>query len=203
MSKRSLYLLAERYSKALYQNLTYLKVDPFQITGLLDDYLALASSHESFRSATTSSAFAKADRRDLIITVIEKLSSENKPSMTDEVLTVIKNFLSILLEADRLILLDLINEALKKHLKRAKRILSIRAKTSKPWNEHSKEDFKLEIQKKLSLNEQETFSGIDVEWLVNPKLLGGIVVEFRDYFYDGSILGKLNQLKDDLRSITF
>lgn len=46
-----------------------------------------------------------------------------------------------------------------------------------------------------SLLEEQTHSTILLEQVVNPRIIGGLVVKVDDYLFDASLLGKINKLK--------
>lgn len=51
-----------------------------------------------------------------------------------------------------------------------------------------------EIKKLL---EEQTQSTIILEQIVNPKIIGGLIVKVDDFLFDASLLGKINKLKSE------
>lgn len=56
-------------------------------------------------------------------------------------------------------------------------------------------DEKAIIQKELS---QRVGDQVEVDWLVDPKILGGIIVRVGDQIMDGSVIGQLDELRSAL-----
>lgn len=51
------------------------------------------------------------------------------------------------------------------------------------------------LAKIKGLLEEQTKSTIILNQVVNPKIIGGIIIHIDDYLFDGSIIGKINKLR--------
>jgi F-type H+-transporting ATPase subunit delta len=75
-----------------------------------------------------------------------------------------------------------------------KHITIVRVTSAAPLSE----DVMTELRKRL-LASVTTSDNLEIETRIDPKLIGGFVVEFDDKRYDASILNKLNELKSEFK----
>lgn len=102
-----------------------------------------------------------------------------------------KNFLMLLAEKKRLLLLPEIYELFLKDVKHATACREVVLTTAMPL---SQEDIK-RIEVKLTAQFQQ---GIEMKIVENPALIGGFIVQSGDYVMDGSLTGQLQRLKQNL-----
>ena len=79
-----------------------------------------------------------------------------------------------------------------------KKITTVRVTSATPLDESVLAD----LRKKL-LNSGVTTENLDIEVLVDPKLIGGFVLEFDNKRYDASVANKLAELKADFLKNTY
>lgn len=113
------------------------------------------------------------------------------PSNRDSVL---KQFIKLLAEKNRLSLLPRITEQLK-NLERAEQGITLaQLTTAKAWPASEAQKFKRALGKDLGTD-------IELETKVNPNILGGAVLQIGDTIIDGSISQSLKALKASLTEI--
>jgi len=70
-------------------------------------------------------------------------------------------------------------------------IMQATVKTAQVIDDKLKEEIKLFIEKYMGKK-------VELKSIVDPKLIGGLMIQMDDKLFDASISGKLNQLKQDL-----
>ena len=53
------------------------------------------------------------------------------------------------------------------------------------------------VDKIKGILEEKTQSTIEIQQVVDPSIIGGILIKFDDYFIDASILSKINKLRQE------
>lgn len=112
-------------------------------------------------------------------------------ALSDKVSIISKNFLFLLIDNNRLEILDGVQKQYVKLANNARGIVEIEAISVAPLNETDKNNiiklFADKLGKKIQLNNT-----------VDPSLLGGIVLRIGDKVFDGSISKKLQVMKRNL-----
>lgn len=119
--------------------------------------------------------------------LVQQVAPRQRPAQS------LSNFITQLAENDRLALLPAINEHYLKLKSQALKQVDAYVTTAFPLTEEQKQM----LQKSLAQSEQAV---VILHEVVDASLLGGATIKVGDKFTDGSIKGKLKQLKTQLSS---
>lgn len=103
----------------------------------------------------------------------------------------VRNFLYALLKDGQLELLDAIIAELMRMSEHGPEVLVARVTTTVPLTNEEQAAFRERIRATYG-------DRVDIEFRVDPSILGGVVVQVGDKVMDGSIAGKLQALRDRL-----
>lgn len=169
--------VAVRYAKSL--------IDLGREQGILDTLHAdMVSLKESLSNRDlhllVKSPIIKADKK---ISIFKKLfgDSYNKVTMA---------FFEIIMKKGREKILPEITTAFINQYKTLKSITAVKLTTATPLG-----DGALEEIKKALLGSSETDKAVEIDTEIDPKLIGGFVVEMGDKLYDASVAYKLDKIK--------
>ncbi|OGW37466.1 MAG: ATP synthase F1 subunit delta [Nitrospirae bacterium RBG_13_39_12] len=170
---------AKRYANALLRNVGVEKAP--QIIAEINAVNELMVKSKEFRSLLVSPLFSKDEREKVIKQIAEKIKlSENTVK-----------FIMYLSEVNVIAYLsDIIRIAINLYLekkKKAKAVVITPIEISKDY----------EISLKSSLKKL-TDRDVDIEYVMDPSLLGGILVKVGSTMYDTSIKSQLRLLRDEL-----
>jgi len=102
---------------------------------------------------------------------------------------IVNGFLSYLSSRGQLNLLPQVIERLSQHLKEEEKIATVVSAIE--LKEEELEKIKMFLKRKFG---QE----LNVKLIVDPKIIGGLVIKYRDQVIDRSLKGKLNSLVENL-----
>lgn len=114
-------------------------------------------------------------------------------SMIDPLTTAQKNFLLILSQNKRLILLPAITASFKAHYAAYQKVSDVRVVTAITIDNAYKQKLTQALTKRI---ERE----VALHYEVNPDILGGAIIHIGDRVIDGSIRGKLTRLLENMMS---
>jgi F-type H+-transporting ATPase subunit delta len=119
----------------------------------------------------------------MIKSLVENLLLLTKGKDEQEKQEIIKEFLNLLKEKNKLYLLPVILKELKKAEKKAKAELIL----AREFKQEFLGSLKKEIEKLLGEKE--------IEVIIEPEIIGGFLAKDENYLVDGSIKGNLNKFK--------
>lgn len=105
-------------------------------------------------------------------------------------------FLDVLLKKKREPALDTICEEYFKLYNAAHNIKLVTITTAQPLSDALK-------SKIVSLLKEQTKATVTLEEIVDPELIGGFVIKMDDYYFDSSILSKINKLRQEFSQNSF
>lgn len=106
------------------------------------------------------------------------------------------HFLCLLIDRQRLDLLPGINTAYERLIKRKRNILVLEISSALPLQEAEVQKICAHFAKKYETEKT------SVTVTVNPALLGGVRVQVGDMLYDGTLLGRMDELKRQIKSVS-
>jgi F-type H+-transporting ATPase subunit delta len=144
----------------------------------LRDFLSLLNDQPDARKFLENPTMAGERRKRLLKEIFQALNLDRRPA----------NFIGILVDRDRLPILEEIIEAYQKLLD--ERLGIIRARVTAAYSMNHLE------QKELTARlEQATGKQIRMEVAVDPSLIGGVVAQLGSTIYDGSVRQRLEAFK--------
>jgi F-type H+-transporting ATPase subunit delta len=170
--------ISKRYAKALF-SLGQEDGNFDQYGRDLIEFAEFCQQQEDFRRIIANPVFAVEDRKRILRAVLEKSSFSD----------MVKNFLYLLLEKDRIGNLESITEHYTKLTDDISNIARAEIITARPLKEEALE----RIEKSL---ERLTSKKIKSEVKQDQELIGGVVVKIGDMVLDGSVKAQIEGLKE-------
>lgn len=172
--------VAKRYAKALYRAASKLEI----VQSVEDDLTAiknLVANAADFRGFLYSPQFGREDK----IRIAERLFSDRITSLS-------MSALRLMIEKRRENELEGVLEEFVKLRREYGNVLFATVTTAMPMEEDLRQRLKTRL---------ETVSGkaVEIEYKVDPNLMGGIRVAYGNFVLDGSMRGGLNRLRNQLR----
>lgn len=173
--------IAKRYAKALFDIAAEEKSLP-EIQGEIDEFAQILRAHKELKDIFENPVIKIDDKK----TVVERVIAAIKPSI------ITGNFIRLLVDKDRMSILDQICLCYQKYLDDAMGRLRVGVSTAFPLSNDLSEHLQQELTKVTKKNVQ-----LDIE--EDPSLLGGIIVTVGDTRYDGSVRNQLNSIRELIR----
>jgi F-type H+-transporting ATPase subunit delta len=171
--------IAQRYAKALL--LAASKQDAVkEVYEDTQGFLSLLVEQPAFRDFLLSPQVSTEKKQEVIKKVIGPRASH-----------LVVKLIDLLVEKKRFMFVEEIVEAYKNLYEKHMGIVEIRAVTAIPLDE----SLEAKLHKKL---EEETKKTIRLETMVDPSIIGGVILQMEDKVIDGSIRHKLEMLKRHL-----
>ena len=172
--------LAKRYAKALVGTIKD-REEYVEIKEGLEDFLKLLNQNEDFRVGMETLFFSKKQKKEMIDTLHNKIKFKKK----------LYNFFLALIEENRMALLDLIIGQMEELWYERNGIEKLRVYSAVKLNENQEKRLIHELEK--SYNRK-----VVIEKEVDKSLIAGIKIQRGSIFYDFSVNGNLNKLKQAL-----
>ena len=112
----------------------------------------------------------------------------------ESVSELMKNFLYILVDRRKEEILGLVPEVYKEVLREKKGIVKARVQTAVPLSGERLNEFEKRLNKLIGKN-------VELEIVLNPEILGGMIVQVGNTMIDGSVVSRLENLKSRLLSM--
>ncbi|ACO81294.1 F1 sector of membrane-bound ATP synthase, delta subunit [Azotobacter vinelandii CA] len=111
----------------------------------------------------------------------------------DDVDEAFRNFIANLGEHDRLFVLPTVREQFEAYKAEAEKTIDVELETAYELSAEQLETLAAALSKRLDRS-------VNPRQVVNPALIGGLVIRAGDLVVDGSVRGKLSQLAESLKS---
>ena len=148
----------------------------------LEDFKQFFTENEEFGRVISNSIFSVDDRKKVLKIVLDRSGYSG----------LVKNFLNLLLDKDRIGAIEAINEHYSKLTDEKSNIAHAEIFTAKPLKDEA-------LDKVVKSLESLTSKKIKTEMSEDPELIGGIVVKIGDLVLDGSVKAQLEGLKESFR----
>lgn len=174
-------LFASRYAVAFAEAVGNAGVDPAELGQQLDDFaFAWNESHE-LRYLFT----------DPVIPASQKVSVLDKLNERVGLSPLVRNFVAVLIDHDRIGAFNEVVEEYRKEMDRRRGILEADIVTARPLDEDER--------RQLEARVGELAGGrVNAKYREDHSLLGGVIVTLGSTVYDGSVRGQLDRLKEEL-----
>lgn len=173
------HVIARRYAKALLQLSTLDELEHIEKEfGLL---VSAANSSDDFINLFSNPSFSFDDKKN----VLSKICKESGFSK------IFTDFLFVLLNKNRVKILDLIYKSFVLLVDENKKRLRVAVQSATKLDEQTLENISQIFSKALSKN-------VIIDSSVNKDLIGGICVKTLDFVFDGTVKNRLNILKEGL-----
>lgn len=171
--------LAKRYADAIIE----VAKSHDELDKVLDDLKAVSGVYDSsddFRNFINHPVIPFAEKKDVIKSIFEgKISTEAL------------NFLYVLLEKNKLSLINTIVYCYEEALDEAKNILKVNVISAVEVDDDLKENLKTKLESKLKKT-------VKFDFEIKPEIIAGLILKIRDKTIDGSVKNKLESLEKQL-----
>ncbi|MGH9469107.1 MAG: ATP synthase F1 subunit delta [Terriglobia bacterium] len=174
--------VAYRYARALVEAAGP-KADYSALRGALGDFAAVYAESAELREAFDSPAVAPHQKSGLLDAILDRLQT---PELA-------RNFLRVLLAHYRLNLLDDIMAAYQELVNERLGVVRMTVASALPLSEEQQRLLRESFGKL-------TGQKVDIQYQVDPELLGGARAQIRSTVYDGSVRGYLDRIREQLEA---
>ncbi|WP_158751378.1 ATP synthase F1 subunit delta [Acidobacterium sp. S8] len=175
--------IAAPYARAFAAVVFEAHLNPNEVQQQLDDFVATWKEGADLREIFLDPSFA-ADQK---VGILDKLNTRLGMSQ------LVRNFIAVLIQHDRLNLLDEVLAEYRKEVNRRLGISEVQVTTARPLADDERKSIEQKVAEMTGTQVQATYHE-------DKSLLGGVVVRVGSTVYDGSVKGKLDQLKEQLAS---
>jgi F-type H+-transporting ATPase subunit delta len=147
----------------------------------LNDFVAAWRESADLREIFLDPSFPSEQK----VAILDKLNARLGMSVQ------VRNFIAVLIQHDRLDVLDDVLSEYRKEVNRRLGISEVRVTTARPLDANERQ----EIEQKVAAL---TGTQVQATYHEDKSLLGGVVVRVGSTVYDGSVKGRLDQLKEQL-----
>lgn len=180
--------VAKRYARALIKTITD-EPEYLEIKKELEAFSGLLKQVAEFKTGMETFLFSRPRKKELIETIYREMKFREKTI----------NFLLVLVEKNRMRLLDIIIQLLETQWLEANGIekltvyyaIDLKEKRNKNLEENLKDSLEIFFARKIKMEKE-----------IDPSLVAGIKVQRGSIFYDFSIAGNLRKFKDALLTST-
>lgn len=146
---------------------------------------AVADTQMAF--AIKNPSYTKKQLSELLIDVLHQLSGNGSTNG----FTPIDNFIQLLSENKRLLLLSAVSELFETMLAKESGYLSLAVTSAYVMDDHQQQH----VKEKLS---QQLHSTLEIQFHVDPRVMSGLLVRSGNWVLDGTMTGQLQRLKSAL-----
>jgi F-type H+-transporting ATPase subunit delta len=179
--------VARNYATALFKEVPDTERD--QCLGVLKKVAKLFESNQELKESLIAPIYCHLERAE----VLAELALRNTKNVSERLALLFRNFTKVLLEHGRVEVLPEISESFSAQLDMVKRISRVHVTTAFELPEEEKQN----LVRSLQTNDQRV---IEVTFIVDSELLGGVILETNGQIHDSSIRGKLQKLRSELRA---
>jgi F-type H+-transporting ATPase subunit delta len=173
--------LSRRYAKAILQvGLAHGNLD--RIGGDLRSLAGAMRTSTELQTSLSNPAIRRADRRNVVNAILDKLAAQQ----------LTKNFVSLLLDGERLASVPAISRELDAMIEARANRVSAEVVSAKPLNSDQLQQITAALEKLAGGKK------VDLQRREDPSLLGGVLAKVGDVVYDGTLRTQLHNLADEL-----
>ncbi len=174
-------LYAARYARALAEIVTGSKLDVHAVDRELGDFAAAWQESSQLRGVFLDPSIAPAKK----VSVLDKLAPRLELSKT------VRNFLAVLINHERMEGLPEVLDEYRQAIRAQTGIAQVEFTTARPLDEQERQAV---VERVGALAGSE----VEARFYQDPALLGGALLRIGSTVYDGSVRGRLEQLKEKL-----
>jgi F-type H+-transporting ATPase subunit delta len=174
-------VIAGPYARAFADVVFEAHLNAQQVQGQLDSFAAAWRESADLREVFLDPSFPAEQK----VAILDKLNT--RLGMTTQV----RNFIAVLIQHDRLNMLDDVLGEYRKEMNQRLGISEVRVTTARPLEANERQGIEQKVAAMTGTQVQATYHEV-------KSLLGGVVVSVGSTVYDGSVKGKLDRLKEQL-----
>lgn len=173
--------LAGRYATALQKAVEESGSDARSVASELEQLAQLWSSNLELSTSLQNPFFSKEDRMKSLQQVLQ----------ASQVSDVLRKFVSIVFERDRIKAIAEMSEIFSQRVEAAAGLMHVQVTVAREPGADEKSTIESSISERLQ-------GKVEYKWSVDPTILGGLVVEYGGHVLDGSVSGRLDRLEKEL-----
>lgn len=175
--------VAGRYARAFAEVVIERKLDPDATVGELNDFAALVNQSPELRNVLQNPSVEHKQKLNLLDAIIQRMCGSK----------MLRNFLAVLIDHHRIRQIEEIAALLRQELDARMGIAQAQVSSARVLGAAERKD----LERRLT---QLTGKSIRASYGEDAKLLGGAVVRIGSTIYDGSVLGQLERIKQQIAS---
>lgn len=172
-------IIAKRYAMGLYKAIDSKEFE--DIKSELNGFLEILNSNKELKEFLLNPFYTKRQKKSVVEAILNELKFSDKTS----------NLILLLIEKGRLHYLSFIIGEFVKVWEEENNVYPVTIYTPLKLDSETKKEILKSLEKK--------FGGkVSPEFLTDKKLIGGILIKYKSTYYDGSVSGALNKLKEKI-----
>ena len=179
-------IFASRYARALADVIVQFHLDTAAIDKQLQSFLAAWDESSQLREVF----------EDPSVPAVQKIAVLDKINAKLHLAPQVRNFVAVLIEHDRIAAIHEIVTEYRKELQTRLGIYQAEVTTARELNAADKALLLEQVGKLREL----AGGQVDATFKLDPAILGGVVVRIGSTVYDGSVLGRVERLKETLKA---
>ena len=173
--------IGSRYARAFADVVFSMKLDPTRTLAEAKSLQELVHDNVELRRVWEDPSIPAEQKRAVLDGLVQRLGSSRQ----------VRNFFAVLIDHRRMALLDDIVAEFQHEINDRLGFAEAEVSTARVLNDAEKRDLESQIA-------QLTGKRVQARYAVDPKLLGGAVVQIGSTIYDGSVHGQLQRLREEL-----
>jgi F-type H+-transporting ATPase subunit delta len=174
-------LFAARYARAFAGAVEDSKLAPSTVEGQLADFTSTWNESPELRQFFESPVFPPAQK----VAVLDKLNEKLG------LIPLVRNFIAVLIDHDRIGALGEVIEAYRREIDRSQGIFEANIVSARQLGDDERRKLEAEVG-------QVAGGRVKANYREDKSLLGGVIVTIGSTVYDGSVRGRLDRLKEQL-----
>ncbi|HLH09153.1 MAG TPA: ATP synthase F1 subunit delta [Terriglobales bacterium] len=174
-------VIASRYARAFSDVVFDMKLDPNRTVSEVQVLQQLVQQNSDLRRVWEDPSIPSEQKRAVLDGLVSRLGTSRQ----------VRNFYAVLIDHRRIALLDDIVGEFQHEILERLGFAEAQVSSARELSESERRDLESQIS-------QLTGKRVQAKYSVDPKLLGGAVVQVGTTIYDGSIHGQLQRMRDEL-----
>jgi F-type H+-transporting ATPase subunit delta len=175
--------IGSRYARAFADVVFSMKLDPNRTLSEVQSLQQLVQDNVELRRVWEDPSIPSEQKRAVLDGLVHRLGSSRQ----------VRNFFAVLIDHWRMAQLDDIVGEFQHEINERLGFAEAEVRTSRELNEAEKRELESHIS-------QLTGKLVKAKYVIDPKLLGGAVVQLGSTIYDGSVHGQLERIREELVS---
>lgn len=172
-------IIAKRYAIGLYKAVDKKRFE--EARDELKAFLEILNSNSDLKEFLLNPFYTKNQKKEVVQTILDEIKFSEE----------ISNLILLLIDKGRLHYLSFIINEFIKVWEDENNVYPVEIYTPLKLDSETKKEILKSLEKK--------FGGkVSAEFLIDKKLIGGILIKYKSTYYDGSVAGALNKLKEKI-----
>lgn len=175
--------IGSRYARAFADVVFSMKLDPNQTLRQVQDIQQLVVDNVELRRVWEDPSIPAEQKRAILDGLVQRLGSSRQ----------VRNFFAVLIDHRRIAQLDDIAAEFQHEIHERLGLAEASVTSARELTESERRDLEAQISRL-------TGKSVQAKYAIDPKLLGGAIVQLGSTIYDGSVQGQLQRIREELIS---